>query len=525
MKRRLRHFLSPRVVRGQTSQTTICRAQCFTIHARALSNSWEQHSHFSPWLSRGIPFNQQRVYSSVGSSSQGSTVDFILADIGEGIAEVEIMKWFVKEGDKVVEYDPICEVQSDKATVEITSRYDGVVTKICHPVGGIAEVGKPLITLTLSGSQASSSVAKPSSSPAQPSSSAAQSSSLPSAVSPSPTSDSIFKQSPEVQVANQKVLASPAVRKLGRDHNLDLSLIRPSGAHGRLLKEDVLNFLSGGSSPNTHVTPDTPDTPAVPSRPPPAEPMGAPPPMNVPTHRVLPSHADEDREMPLTGLTRAMSVKMTEAAAIPTFGYSDEMKMDALADVRALSLPLCEKFGVKLSYLAFMIKATSMALVEFPVLNSTVNKDCTAITYKADHNIGLAMDTPRGLLVPNIKRVQDRSIMEIGMELRRLSDLGKQAKLGKEDLEGGTITLSNIGSIGGTHARPILFVPQTVIGALGKIQTLPRYDEAMNLKPTKVVQVSWTADHRVIDGATVARFSNRIKDYVENPAGMLVTMD
>jgi len=212
---------------------------------------------------------------------------------------------------------------------------------------------------------------------------------------------------------------------------------------------------------------------------------------------------------------------MTAANLVPTFGYSDEILMDNLVKLRGQVKDIAEKQGVKLSYSPFFIKAASLALRSYHQLNAVVNKDCTEITYKASHNIGIAMDTPRGLMVPNIKNVQNMSILEIAKEISRLMTLGKEGRLGREELSGGTFTISNIGSIGGTYASPIIVVPEVIIGAVGKMQVLPRYNSDVHLYPAHVVQISWAADHRVVDGATVARFSNLWKNYLENPATML----
>jgi 2-oxoisovalerate dehydrogenase E2 component (dihydrolipoyl transacylase) len=196
--------------------------------------------------------------------------------------------------------------------------------------------------------------------------------------------------------------------------------------------------------------------------------------------------------------------------------------MDGLIALRTSLKPAAASMGVKLSYLPLILKATSLALSQYPQLNAHANSDCSAVTHKASHNIGIAVDTPRGLLVPNIKNVQQLTIFEIAAEVQRLAELGQAGKLGADDLTGGTFTLSNVGSIGGTYTKPILVVPEVVIGAFGKFQKLPRYNEQDELVPTTIMNVSWSADHRVVDGATIARFSNLWKEMLESPGMMLV---
>lgn len=197
--------------------------------------------------------------------------------------------------------------------------------------------------------------------------------------------------------------------------------------------------------------------------------------------------------------------------------------MDNLMSARAILKPLAEKFGAaKFTLMPFKIKAASLALSEFPILNSSVAADGTSYTVKGSHNIGLAMDTPTGLLVPNVKDVQNKSLLEIAHELARLQKDAAAGKLGMADLKGGTFSLSNIGNLGGTYTGPVINLPEVAIAGLGKARPSPRYDEAGNLVKTTVMQVSWSADHRIIDGATMARFSNAWIGYLENPVTMLL---
>jgi len=275
-----------------------------------------------------------------------------------------------------------------------------------------------------------------------------------------------------------------------------------SGPKGRLLKEDVQRFLSADRS--------MPSLPASsPSSAPPSLPSPSPP-------------LSQDKVVPIGGLSRIMVQTMTQANLVPTFVYCDEILMDQLFNIRESLKSVTEKQGIKLSYFPFMIKAASMSLYRYPSLNAHVNSNCTELIFRSNHNIGIAMDTPRGLLVPNIKNVQDKSIIEIAKELSRLSTLGKESRLSSDDLKGGTFTLSNIGAIGGTYSSPLLVVPEVVIGAVGRIQTLPRYNQQQQLYPARVLNASWSADHRVVDGATMARFSNHWKSLLENPSAMLL---
>ena len=219
-----------------------------------------------------------------------------------------------------------------------------------------------------------------------------------------------------------------------------------------------------------------------------------------------------------------MVQSMTESLKIPSFGAADEINLNELVRVRAMLKPVVEKRGAKLSYMPFFIKAASFALKEYPVVNSTLNSDVTELTYKGAHNIGVAMDTAQGLVVPNIKNVEQKTIFEISQELAGLQERGMTNTLTPSDLQGGTFTLSNIGSIGGTYVSPIIMPPQVAIGALGKVVKIPKYDANGEIESQNILYISWTADHRVIDGATMVRFSNVWKSYLETPSKMLLDL-
>jgi len=427
------------------------------------------------------------------SSVRREIVQFNLSDIGEGIKEVTVKEWFVKAGDTVAQFDNICEVQSDKASVTITSKYDGVVTKLYYGVDDIAQTGDPLVDVEIAGSGAE----------------------------PEPVAIPAEEEAEAPNVRNVKVLATPAVRRIAMEYGISLTDISGSGKEGRVLKEDILSHVSSKTPVPTpaHTAPVyTPATLAAAPAPTPTKPA-----VPLPV-RPAPVFLGEDRTEPTSFMMKAMTKSMSEALKIPHFGYSDEIDMSQLVELRKNLKDASLARGIKLSYMPFIVKACSMALLHFPILNSSLNTQAETITYKAGHNIGLAMDTPMGLLVPNIKGVQQLSVFEIAVELSRLHNLGLAGKLSTQDLSGGTFSLSNIGSIGGTYAKPVILPPEVAIGALGKIYTVPKYSPSGELRPAQVMNVSWSADHRCIDGATMARFSNMWKEYLESPASMLLDM-
>lgn len=216
---------------------------------------------------------------------------------------------------------------------------------------------------------------------------------------------------------------------------------------------------------------------------------------------------------------------MTKSLSIPQLGYKDEIELTATSEYRdALNSYITsksDKFAYKkISYLPIFIKCLSLSLSFHPILNAQVKEDGNKpqIHYRASHNIGIAMDTPNGLIVPNIKNVQEKTIFQVAEEIHRLTQLAKKGAIPLSDLKGGTITLSNIGSIGGTYANPIIVSNESAIVALGSARRLPRLNESDTLVAKQIMPVSWSADHRVIDGATMAQFGNTWKSFIENPA-------
>lgn len=414
------------------------------------------------------------------SSACFNVVPFNLSDIGEGITEVVVKEWFVNVGDKVAQFDNICEVQSDKASVTITSRYDGVISKLHYKVDDTAKVGLPLVDIEVEGENS-------------------ESESSGSDTGASSNSDEEVKNV-DIFSSHGKALATPAVRRIAGEHKIDISSVKGSGKSGRVMKEDILAFISGKQTETA--------SPTVGSQ----------------SSNVAPAvvFTGTDRTVPITGYTKAMVKTMTAANAVPHFVYSDEVDVGALIKMRLKLKEAAEKRSIKLSYMPFFLKAASLALNQYPILNASVNADCSELTYKARHNIGMALDSPNGLVVPNIKDVQSLQLFDIAREMDRIITAGRNGTLGPKDITGGTFTLSNIGSIGGTYTKPVLLLPEVAIGALGRFQKLPRFGKTGAVEESNIMCISWAADHRVVDGATVARFSNVFKELIENPIELLV---
>jgi 2-oxoisovalerate dehydrogenase E2 component (dihydrolipoyl transacylase) len=415
--------------------------------------------------------------------------EFILPDIGEGIVECEVIEWKVKEGDIIEEDQIVVDVSTDKAIVEIPSMYNGRVTKLHHAEGDIAKVHSPLFAIEIEADQEASGV-EPQLSVEEPQPSIEES------------------QRPVIEqatVSSEKVLTTPAVRKMAREHQLDLGTIAGTGKQGRVLKEDVLSFLAGDNAAQDSRQTLTPTASANPT--------------------LIPGVVADDRVEVIRGVRKIMAQRMAESVAtIPHFTFVEELDVTELMLLRR---NLNEQHGsdeLKITLMPLFIKALSMALKQFPLVNSRANNDFTELTYLANHNIGMAVDGASGLLVPNIKAVEQRSIIDIATQVMSLTAAARSGKINPADLKGGSITISNIGAIGGTVATPIINKPEVAIVALGKIQRLPRFDDQGNVVARNIMTISWSGDHRVIDGGTIARFNNCWKGYLEQPATMLAAM-
>jgi 2-oxoisovalerate dehydrogenase E2 component (dihydrolipoyl transacylase) len=287
-------------------------------------------------------------------------------------------------------------------------------------------------------------------------------------------------------------LATPAVRGLLKEHNLNIEDISGTGKDGRVMKEDIHKHLFSQST--------------------------------TPSPSSSSSATQTETPVPLTPIQTAMFKTMTASLSVPHFLYTDSYNLTSLTHLRRRLAT--SKNPNKLSNLPFIIKALSLALTKYPILNSKLSTSTSkpALTYLSSHNIGVAMDTPLGLLVPSIKNVQNLSISEIATQLTHLSTLAKDSKLSPADLSGGTITISNIGSIGGGVVAPVIVPGELAIIGVGKTRAVPVFGEDGEVERAEMCPFSWSADHRVVDGASVARASEVVRGYLEGVEGMVLDM-
>ncbi|CAF3939968.1 unnamed protein product [Adineta steineri] len=436
---------------------------------------------------------------SISSSRLSSVIQFKLADIGEGIRDVELLEWYVQVGDHVKQFDKICEIQSDKANVTITSRYDGTIVKLYHNAHDVTRVGEPLVDIKVKQEIALSTKTK----------------------NPNIIQNDIFNKAVLRKASLTNILATPTVRKMAKELQISLDDIQGTGKDGRILEEDLLIFksskssLSKSSRSNSRIPPLSPIFAKQSSK------SHSNPVSSSSNLKTTPNQSQISSITDRKDIRKAFVQIKTQANSIQHFTYCDQYDMTQLVQIRKQLNNEKRKFSLT----PFIIKACSQTLIDYPILNSHIDSKCETILYKASHNIGFTIDAKEGSLVPNIKNVQQLSINQIENEFNRLQELAHHGKLLTEDLTNGTFSLSNIGDIGGTYAVPILLLPQVAIGALGKIIRQPvaqDEDESYSYRVRSMMSVSWSVDHRIIDEGTIARFSNQLKFLLENPLQILL---
>lgn len=403
-----------------------------------------------------------------------------LPDIGEGIAEGEIVRWLVKEGDEVKQFQPLVEVLTDKATVEIPSPYSGRVKKLLAREGERIRVGTPIAEIELEGVEAPAG---------EKVGEVAKAEEKPQAVT----------QAVEAgEKARQMIRAPPSVRRLAQELGVDLSLVKGTGPGGVITREDVMRFYEENVKRQKQEA-----VAAV------QEAVGT-----RPVERI-----------PLRGIKRRMAERMIEAKArIPHVYLAEEVDVTELVRLRENLKQLAESKGVKLTFLPFVIKAVVRALKEYPLLNSTLDYEKGEIIVKKYYNIGIAVDTEQGLVVPNIKDADKKGLFQIAREIEELASKAREGKIRLEDIRDGTFTITNIGSIGSTIGFPIINYPESAILGIHRIVRRPGYYED-RLEPRYYMNISLSFDHRFIEGGYAARFLTTLKRYLENPLLFLAPED
>ncbi len=422
---------------------------------------------------------------------------FQLPEIGEGVVEGEIVRWLVKPGEPIAKDQPLCEIMTDKATVEISSPRAGRVAALHGREGDIVKVHAPLADIDESGGAPVAAAPAPAPQPVAQHAPAAPAIPLtpPHVPAPAPAPVAPAPRAAEPRSPGAKTLATPAVRSHARQAGVEIDQVPGSGKAGRVTHADIESFVAGPAP----VAP-----PALP--------------------QVAPAPSGEDRRIRIIGLRRKISEKMVESwSRIPHFTYVDEVDATRLVALRDALKGRAEERGVKLSYLPFIMKALAQVFREFPNVNANMDEQNGELVVRGDVNIGIATDTDAGLYVPVIKQVQHKSLLELGAEIADLTARTRAGKAAISDFQGGTFTITSVGNIGGRFATPIINAPEVAILGVNQIHERPVVLGGQ-IVARKMMYLSPSFDHRVLDGAVAARFVSALKSVLEQPESLLLEL-
>ncbi|MFC0296799.1 dihydrolipoamide acetyltransferase family protein [Geobacillus jurassicus] len=427
--------------------------------------------------------------------------EFKLPDIGEGIHEGEIVKWFVKPGDEVNEDDVLCEVQNDKAVVEIPSPVKGKVLEILVPEGTVATVGQTLITLDAPGYENMTFKGQEHEEEAKKEEKAE-----------TVSKEENVEVAPEAPAAeadpNRRVIAMPSVRKYAREKGVDIRLVQGTGKNGRILKEDIDAFLAGGAKAAAAPAPQAAEEKAAPQAP------AAKP--------VVPEGEFPETREKMSGIRRAIAKAMVHSKhTAPHVTLMDEVDVTKLVAHRKKFKAIAAEKGIKLTFLPYVVKALVSALREYPALNTSIDDATEEIIHKHYYNIGIAADTDRGLLVPVIKHADRKPIFALAKEINELAEKAREGKLMPNEMKGASCTITNIGSAGGQWFTPVINHPEVAILGIGRIAEKPIVRDG-EIVAAPVLALSLSFDHRMIDGATAQKALNHIKQLLSDPELLLM---
>jgi 2-oxoisovalerate dehydrogenase E2 component (dihydrolipoyl transacylase) len=391
-------------------------------------------------------------------------MDFRLPELGEGVYEAEMTRWLVRVGDAIVPGQALLEVLTDKATMEVPSPFSGVIASLAATPGEALKIGQVIL--------AYDEAATPTAAKTMPAAPAA------------PSRDNGKKLAKETSPAAAPlataVKAAPSVRQRAREQGIDLAGIVGSGPDGRILIGD----------------------------------LAAPPAAAAPSSEF----GRAGSRVKLQGLRRKIAEHMVQSTrSIPHFTYVDECDVSDLVRTRESLRALYGQKDVKLTFLAFFVKAVALALREVPIVNASLDEQAEEIVMHDAYHVGIAVATPAGLIVPVIRNADQKSLLDIAREIQKLSDEARAGKSRLEDLRGGTFTVTSIGGIGGLFASPIIHQPQVGIIGIGKIVQRPVFDRRGQVVPADMVFLSFSFDHRVLDGSAAVTFGNAVIKYLQKP--------
>jgi pyruvate dehydrogenase E2 component (dihydrolipoamide acetyltransferase) len=502
--------------------------------------------------------------------------EFELPDVGEGVAEGEIVSWLVEPGDTVEEDQAVAEVETDKAVVEVPSPVNGTVSEIHVEEGELVPVGTVIITFAEEGEEAGDVESAESGTETGPEADAVE------------AGGAEGTESEEALTASGRVFAAPSARRLAREHGVDISRVDGSGPGGRVSEADVRAAAEGESDESTpesavaHVEDESEsgeaagdtttaqavpaDRPASSARPDSADrerTLAAPATRrlaeeadidldSVPTDEerdgeafvtpeavqeyadaqqaaqeadraaVTEAAGEREERVPYQGVRRTIGQQMERAKfSAPHVTHHDEVDVTELVEARSELKEVAGERGISLSYMPFVMKACVAALREFPMVNAMLDEENGEIVQKKYYNIGIATATDAGLMVPVVRDADAKNLLQLSSEMNELVEKARERSISRDEMQGGTFTITNVGGIGGEYATPIINYPEVAILALGAIKEKPRVVDG-DIVPRHVMTLSLSVDHRVIDGAIAAQFTNRVEEFLQNPHLLLL---
>ncbi|MDQ2050446.1 dihydrolipoamide acetyltransferase family protein [Natronolimnohabitans sp. A-GB9] len=531
--------------------------------------------------------------------------EFELPDVGEGVAEGELVSWLVEEGDTVTEDQPVAEVETDKALVEVPAPVDGTVRELHYEEGDVIPVGAVFVTFDVAGEPTTDEEQERASEPAgvdPPAEAVTEPGDSDAAGSPGATGG----DTEEPAAPQDRLFVPPRVRERAREEGLDLSSLRGSGPGGRITAADVRAAIDGGSGATggtgaqaqeveTETEADAGATEAGPTPSSQRQATSATPsqvasadrdrtlaapatrrlaqeegvdidavptdemrdgeafvtPEAVREYAQAQKHAQEadreavaagepvgtedaefapgerERREPFTGVRQRIAEAMVESKyTAPHVTHHDEADVTALVEAREDLKPRAEERGIRLTYMPFIMKAVIAGLKEHPEMNAVIDEDNEEIVYRDYYNIGVATATDAGLMVPVLENADEKGLLQLASEMNELVQKARERSIGPDELQGSTFTITNIGGIGGEYATPIINYPEAGILAIGEIKRKPRVvtddDGSESIEPRSVMTLSASFDHRLIDGAVGAAFTNTVIEYLENPHLLLL---
>ena len=442
----------------------------------------------------------------VAASAQAGTFQFKLPDIGEGIAEGEIVKIDIKVGDKIEEDDILFEVQNDKSVEEIPSPVAGTVTAVLVSEGTVSHVGDVIVEIAVEG------LAPSNAAPATPAP-------APAVSTPSQAAPAAPTGLPATGNPDKLVLAMPSVRQYAREKGVDITAVTPSGKGGRVTKEDIDNFNGQAPAPAASA-PSQPEA----SQAPVAAPQAAAPVKEAePAKPFVSSNKEREERVKLTPMRRAISKAMVNSKhTAPHVTLHDQVEVSKLWDHRKKFKDVAAAQGVKLTFLPYVVKALTVVMKKYPILNASIDDASQEIVYKNYYNVGIATDTDNGLFVPNLKNTNTLSMFQIADEINTLAAKAQAGKLTAGEMSQGTVTISNIGSVGGGWFTPVINYPEVAILGVGTIVREPVINDNDEIVIGRNMKLSLSFDHRIVDGATAQKAMNELKRLLNDPELLLM---